>query len=136
MKLSFASSAMVALFEGLRAQIDLGGAATLEIYAGAQPGGGNAISADSTTLLGVITLASPCGIAQADGLHLIPASAQATGTGVPSWARLRNGQGDWVMDGDAGAAGTDNGVFTLTLTAGSTVYPGGDLLFAGGVIGF
>lgn len=133
MKLSFASSAMVALFEGLRSQIDIGGAATLEIYAGAQPGGGSEISADSTTLIGVITLASPCGIAQADGLHLNPASVQATGTGVPGWARLRNGQGDWVMDGDAAAS---SAVFTLALTSGSTVYPGGDLLFAGGVIGF
>lgn len=111
-----------ALFEGLRARIDAGGAACIEFFADEQ----------RVNLLGVVPLRQPCGTSAPDGLSLSASSAQASGTGVPGFGRLKNGAGEEILSGRCAAGG----IFTLALAEGETVYPGGDLIFPGGVIGF
>lgn len=114
--------ALTAMFEGLRAQIDAGGAACVEFFADDSRAG----------LIGVVLLPQPCGTAAPEGLRLSAATAQATGTGVPGFGCIRNGAGDEILSGRCAAGG----VFALQLADGETVYPGGDLIFPGGVIGF
>ena len=129
-EVSFSDAFLIGGFNGYRAAIERGGLPWLEVYGGEKPDAG--APANAGDLIGIVVLQSPCGDARADGLHLNAASAQATGTGVPIWSRLRNGAGEWMMDGDSGAGG----VFAFALSAGQTIYPGGDLIMLGGVIGY
>lgn len=127
---SFSDAFLIGGFEGYRLTLERGGAPWLEVYGDARIEAGAPAIPDA--LIGIVVLPTPCGESLADGLHLAPARAQASGTGVPVWSRLRNGEGDWMMDGDSGSGG----VFAFALTNGQTIYPGGDLIFSGGVIGF
>lgn len=127
---AFSDAFLIGGFEGYQLTFERGGAPWLEVYGDARPDSGGA--ANAAALIGIVVLPAPCGESRADGLHLYPARAQATGTGVPVWSRLRNGAGEWMMDGDSSVGG----VFAFVLTNGQTIYPGGDLIFAGGVIGF
>lgn len=111
-----------ALFEGLLARIDAGGAGSIEFFADEQ----------RASLIGVVVLPVPCGVADQDGLRLAASTAQATGAGVPGFGSLRNGAGEEILCGRCAA----DGIFSLLLEDGEVVYPGGDLVFPGGVIGF
>jgi hypothetical protein len=89
------------------------------VYSGVRPATGQA---GEGGLLVEIPLKKPCGSVTQEALRLdLPDPALVTETGVPTWARILNGNGVLVLDCDVGAAGE------MTLTA--------DVLYAGGMVG-
>ncbi len=93
----------------------------LRLYSADQPEAG--VEVGDQVLLADIALNLPCGTV-ADGVltlscpiadELLPAS------GTPAWARLVDGAGEWVADGDVGL--TDSGA--LIELNSLTVYQGG-----------
>jgi hypothetical protein len=112
------------LVGGIQALLDAGDdPAWLEIYDGVQPEGG----APGGTPLVLILLAKPTAFA-AHQLQLQaadPTGGLITTQGNATWARLRNGLGDWIMDGDVTPA-EGAGPFKVTGTQ-----PGTTLLFLG-----
>lgn len=93
---------------GTRTYMDTGAAkARIRIYDGSRPTAGGA----ATTLLVEIVLAKPCGTVATNKLTLAADDAAGytvVAAGTATWARVVNGNGDWVMDCDvsdaAGAA--------------------------------
>lgn len=81
--------------------------ATLSIYTGdsvngLQPAAGAAITTE--VLLATYTLDQPAGVVSGDTFALTLPSEPATvlADGVACWGRLENGDGNWVIDGNAG----------------------------------
>lgn len=96
-----------------------GGPGTLAIYPAPRPAPGGAPAAPS--LVGLpITAASASG----GDLTLTTSPANATGSGVPVWARILSGAGDWLIDGNVGEP--DSGEL-LELPADTTIYAGGEI---------
>lgn len=98
------------------------GTATLTLYAGerpAQPGG--ALEIEHTEL---VVLECPYPIADdiTNGVMMLGAFAEtmATGEGLATWGRFRDGNGDFAADVDAGQEGS--GAFVILTRA--LVYPG------------
>jgi hypothetical protein len=81
----------------------------------------------------VVTLAKPCGTVASGKLTLAQDApggdliALDSGPGGIVWARLLNGNGDVVADGDVTDSG-GNGDFKLAGTAGTLIYAGGYVL--------
>ena len=95
---------------------DVGGPSSIKLYT--EQGG---------TLLGVRTLAQPCGTITAEGrIQLLPAAVNdlVVATGTPTWAEWCNGDGDPIATG-AVTDETGAGPWVLEGTAGTQVYAGG-----------
>lgn len=86
----------------LRDTIDAAGTpGAIEIYLGDRPNPGGTPAGG--TLLGTIPLTYPCGTTDAAGLHLMASAAgQVSTSGVPAWARIVDGGGNFVIDCTAG----------------------------------
>jgi len=96
-------------------------AATIEMYDGAPPAPGGAIT--TQTLLSSIACRRPCGSIVGAKLVLDPpADALITATGNATWARLRNAGGDWAADCDVSDLDGNGALRMATVT-----------LYAGGV---
>lgn len=120
----------LAIWQAVLDKIDSGGGAQLHYYTNAYTGPGQ--TPDPDALIGTVSLPVPAGVATVSGVELYSSSAQAQAIGVPAWARLENALGELIADGSCAAGG----VFELVLEAGTVMYPGGDILFQGGLIGF
>ncbi|MBS3953616.1 MAG: hypothetical protein KGZ88_11770 [Methylomicrobium sp.] len=109
--------------------------ATIEFYTAPQPlSGGEAIT--TQTLLGTWTLAKPSGTI-ANGVLTFAAIAgdvAADETGTIAWARIKDGSGAFVMDGDCGVSASDALLRfnTLAVLAGGLIDPLGGSLTSGG----
>ncbi len=90
----------------LKTAIDAGGAAAvLELYTGARPATGAAIT--DQTLLGTLTFSYPCGTVT-DGVltfDAITQDASADADGEAAWFRIKTSAGDFVMDGSVSDTG-------------------------------
>jgi hypothetical protein len=99
------------------------GPATLEVRTGSQPA--NADTTASGTLLVTFTLADPATEAPTAGslpLDLDPdISATAAASGTAGWARLKDSDGNTILDGTVGTSGTDYIITSTTITNGQTV---------------
>lgn len=109
--------------------------ATLSIYTGdsvngLQPAAGAAIT--SEVLLATYTLDQPAGVVSGDTFALTLPSEPATvlADGVACWGRLANGDGDWVIDGNAGLV--NSGAFFILDNL--QVYAGAALSLIAGTI--
>lgn len=124
MSLALSSAIRDARANAIVGQIDRAATpGTLELYyttqpaAGASPGGSAAAS---------ITLAKPCGTVSGGVIHFansVPAQVAAGGTVL--WARVRDGDGNWMIDGNVAVTGTQGAAFTLdnvVLYAGAFVF--------------
>lgn len=120
----------LAVWQAVLGKIDAGGGARLSFYGDTYTGFGQ--PPNPSALIGVVTLPSPSGTAEPTGITLNAASAQAQAAGVPRWARLDNALGEFITDG----ACTANGPFPLALEDGDLMYPGGDIVFLGGIVSF
>jgi hypothetical protein len=120
----------LAIWTASLAKIDAGGGAQLHYYTDTYAG--SAQTPNPAALLGTVALPVPAGVATVSGVELYSSSAQAQAIGVPAWARLENALGELITDGSCAAGG----VFELVLESGTVMYPGGDILFQGGLIGF
>lgn len=119
----------LAIWTAVLAKIDAGGGAQLHYYTDAYTG--SAQTPSPAALIGTVALPVPAGVATVSGVELYSSSAQAQAIGVPTWARLENALGELITDGSCAAGG----VFELMLESGTVMYPGGDILFQGGLIG-
>lgn len=78
------------------------GRATIEVYDGTRPAAGAAVT--TQVLLVTLTLNATPGTMVGDALHLASgAVGLIMATGAPTWARLKNGAGDWAADMSASA---------------------------------
>lgn len=99
MTLNLTAATKNARMTALKNTIDAASAAKLLLYTSPRPATG---AAATGTLLVSIALTQPCGVVDASGLHLVAAgSAQASGTGIATWARLVDGNNNAVFDCDA-----------------------------------
>jgi hypothetical protein len=120
--LAFRDAAMI----GRKDWLDLGvGNATIEVYGNTRPvveGG-----AAGASPLFTFTLTKPCGTIT-NAVLSVTASAFAlvAASGDPTWARWKNGNGDFAMD--TGAGGPLSGE-EVEVSAG-TVYAGGKVVLA------
>ncbi|MDO8940912.1 MAG: hypothetical protein Q7U98_17290 [Methylicorpusculum sp.] len=109
--------------------------AYIEFYTAPQPlAAGDAIT--TQTLLGTWTLSKPSGTV-ANGVMtfaIITGDAAADDTGTIAWARIYDGSGAFVMDGDCGLLASDALIRfnTLAVLAGGLIDPLGGFLTAGG----
>jgi hypothetical protein len=70
------------------------------LYTTPRPASGGDVPAG--TLLATVILSDPCGTVDATGLHFTAdAPVQAVAAGVVVWGRLCDGDGNWIIDGDA-----------------------------------
>lgn len=99
--------------------IDAGAAAgTVEIRSGSQPA--DADDADAGTLLATVTLADPAFGAASAGVATASASAtvQGTAAGTAGHFRVKDSNGNKVLDGSVGTSGADMIVNTTTISVG------------------
>lgn len=82
----------------------------IEVYATTQPSPG----AEGGTPLATIVLQKPCGTA-ANGVlaFAITPPAQVATSGTILWARGKDGNGNWVLDGNVAVTGTPGATFTM-----------------------
>jgi hypothetical protein len=123
MAIRIAAATRGTMMDAVEAALDGGaGAATLEIYTGSQPA--DADTAASGSLLVTLTLNDPAGT-QSGGVITIdvsPAiSATAVDTGAAGWARLKDSDGDTVLDGSVGTSSADFIIDSTSITSGQTV---------------
>ena len=100
--------------------IDAGGSAgSIEILSGTRPATGN----PGGTTLSVHTLSYPCGSVTGAKLTFsaIGSDLAAVGTGEPSWFRIKDSNGNFVVDGSAGAPGADVVVIPNLINSGNRV---------------
>lgn len=111
MNLAFSPSLRQARAEAIVADFDKAATAgRIELYATTQPAGG--ASAGGSPLV-TIALQKPCGTVTAGVVTFATTPpGQINPGGVALWARGRDGDGNWVIDGDVGVTGSD-AVFTL-----------------------
>lgn len=112
MGLEFSDATRSARAEATMGQLDK--AATpgrLELYTTAQPAAGGASGGSP---IATITLQKPCGSVVAGVLTFaISQPAQVHPSGDVLWARGKDGDGNWVLDGDVAVTGTPGAAFTL-----------------------
>lgn len=124
MSLVFAPSVRDARAAAVVAQFDKAVApGTIELYATTQPAAGAAPGGSPITTL---TLAKPCGVVS-DGVIAFfdSAPAQVLTSATVLWARGKDGDGSWVVDGNVAVTGTPGAAFTLdtvALLAGAFVF--------------
>jgi hypothetical protein len=98
----------------------------LQVYDGSMPNGGAAVTTQN--LLVSFALPDPAGTV-VEGVFSLGAIAEvlASGTGTASWVRILDAAGVWLMDLDAGPAGSGTAVaFTP-----AQIYAGGTVRFVG-----
>jgi hypothetical protein len=84
--------------------------ATLSIYTGdavdgLQPAAGAALTTE--TLLALYTLSQPAGTASGGVFSTtLPTPVNVLADGIACWGRIADGDGNWVMDGNCGIAGS------------------------------
>jgi hypothetical protein len=93
--------------------------ARIRLYSGTRPSAGGT----ATTLLCELTLPKPCGTVSAGVLTLgAPAAdGQVLNTGIATWARIVNGNGDFAMDCDCSGPGGGGDI----VLAQTQLYAGG-----------
>lgn len=107
MTLRLSTAARNATGDTLVGLVDNGGAGRLEVYTGDQPEGGPDDAATGTLLV-TFALSAQAYADFAAGIGVLGpvADAEAVATGTAGWARMLNGAGTAVLDGDAGDADT------------------------------
>lgn len=113
-----------AMLDALVAKIDAAaGPATLKIYSGVQPANGDA-GLSGNTLLGTLTFSTTSAAAAAAGLvtfDTITEDSSADASDTATWARIQDGDGNKVFDGDVGTAGAMINLNTTTIAAGGPI---------------
>jgi hypothetical protein len=94
----------------------------LRLYAGSMPVNGEAVT--DQTLLAAWPLADPAGTV-ADGVFelTLPETVMAAGSGSATWCRFVDSADGWVMDLDAGGAGSGKAVTVSPVE----IYAGGQV---------
>ncbi len=123
MSLAFSDFVRDARANALVAQLDRAATpGTLELYYTAQPASGAEGGSPAT----IITLQKPCGIVSAGVIHFTTTQpAQLPTSGTVLWARARDGDGYWMLDGNVAVTGTPDAAFTLpdvVMYAGAFVF--------------
>ncbi|MGY8903706.1 MAG: hypothetical protein ACKVIH_04065 [Burkholderiales bacterium] len=101
--IEIAAAAGEAMMQGLLERLDShASAATCALYQGTRPPAGQD-PASPTDLLATLVLAKPSGSVNSSGTFTLATSAdgQLVRSGAPTWARLRTGNGSFVLDCDA-----------------------------------
>lgn len=135
MSLSISTALAAARIAATRDFIDLGTAhGRIRFYGNTQPAAG---ATPGASPLAEITLAKPCGSITDAVLTL--AQNDTAGdlillNGAAIWARVVNGNGDFVMDGDVSDEAGD-GAFKVAGTTGTALYAGGSLLLGTTALG-
>lgn len=124
MSLSFSTAARNARAEAIIAQFDKAATpGTLELYSTTQPSPGAAAGGSP---LAIIPLQKPCGTVSGGVISFITSQpAQVSPGGTVLWARGKDGDGYWVLDGNVAVTGTSGAAFTLAdvvLYAGAFVF--------------
>ena len=113
-----------AAMDCVTAQIDAGGAGSINIYSGVQPTDPDD-GVGAGTLLAVLTFsADSFGAANASGVataNAITGDSSANDTGTATWARILSGAGDTVFDCDVGLASSTINLDSVSIIAGATV---------------
>lgn len=108
------------------------GRSKIKVYDGAMPAAGAAVTTQVHLL--TLTLDATPGVMVGDALHL---AANTVGlilaTGMPTWARLENGDGEWGGDLTASGAG-GAGELQLEVSALGTLLMGGGSALVSAVI--
>lgn len=119
-----------ARLEATKTFIDTGtGNGTVAIYGGTRPTNG---AAAGSPVLVEIELSKPCGTVATGLLTLVSTDTpMIANTGAPTWARVLNGNGDHVLDCDAGGPGST----TEIVVSESTLYQGGQVTLTSAVLG-
>lgn len=122
MALGLATSLRNSRLDRITAAIDAGGAAgKLQIYDGARPATGGAV----TNLIVETTCSYPCAPGAAAGVLNLSAIASnvavLAGTNTPTWGRFVTSAGAFVLDCSVGTAGTDVVLSAGTITVGDNV---------------
>ena len=122
MTISIASALNDARLDAVIDYLDTGsGNAKIVIYGGTRPANG---AAPGSSSLATITLTKPCGSITSGVLNLTKSSTPlVSNTGVATWVRVVNGNGDHAFDCDASAAG-----------GGAEVILSQTILYAGGEV--
>lgn len=123
MALGFIASVRNNMLDEIVALIDAGSAAgVLKIYDGTRPATGGAIG--GSTLLAELPLSDPSFPASTGGVitaNAITDDTSANATGTASWFRLEDSDGNAIIDGDVGVAGSDLNLATTSIASGVTV---------------
>ncbi len=124
MSLAFSDFVRDARANALIGQIDrAANPGTLELYYTTQPAAGAAPGGSPAT---TITLQKPCGTVSAGVIHFTTTQpAQLPDSGTVLWARVKDGDGYWMADGNVAVTGTPGAAFTLPeveLYAGAFVF--------------
>lgn len=98
--------------------------AYIEIYSGTRPGNGVPIT--SQVLLVTLTMQSPC---STDGpvdnvlVFDLPITGTAVASGIATWARFKDGAGEFIMDASVGLYNSieDVKLTTINVELGATV---------------
>ncbi len=102
---------------------DTGGHGSIKIYTGSQPA--TADTSPTGTLLVTLELNTPAFNAASGGVKQInlatAISANAIANGTAGWARLTNGAGQSVCDGNVATSGGDFTINTTSIISGQTV---------------
>lgn len=132
MSIAVAADTSGHLMEALRALIDTGGAGSVALCAGERPASGNAPG----TLVVTCVLATPCGAVNFAGDLVLYTSAegQILSASTPTWARITNGSGAWVLDCDARLSNdADLGQEIVVSVLDGDIYPGAFVRIASGL---
>lgn len=124
MSLYFSDRVRDARANALVAQIDLAATpGTLELYCTTQPAAGAAPGGSPAT---IITLQKPCGTVAGGVITFATTQpSQLVVSGTVLWARVRDGDGYWLLDGNVAVTGTPGAAFTLAdvaIFAGAFVF--------------
>lgn len=107
------------------------GPGTLDVYTSPMPtAGGDAVT--TQTKLGTLTFAEPVGTISGGVLTftVLGDDASADANGDAAWARVKDGDGNWVMDADI-TLDSGTGFIRMPLLA---VYAGGVIRITGGTL--
>ena len=123
MPLNFSTAIRNARAQVIITALDTGTAhATLQFYSGIKPAPGVAIT--DQVLLGTVTFSKPSGTVLNGTLSfdLIASDPVADATGIITWARMLNGNGEFVADMNCGADGNAVIAFNnLSVQAGGII---------------
>lgn len=122
MTLSISSRNKQAVSAARRDDIDSSGTAgKIHLFGGVRPASGSAAGTPIATL----TLTRPCGTVSDIGLTLTAVGVcQVLSSGVITWARIVDGSGGYVMDGEVKKLGQEDVLTTDFVLDETTVYAG------------
>lgn len=124
MSLSFSPTLRQARAEAVVGRIDAAAnPGSLELYATTQPAPGAAPGGSPMAVMG---LQKPCGSVVGGVIYFVASlPAQVLSSGTARWARVKDGDGLWVIDGNVAVTGTPGAGFTIgdvVLYAGAFVF--------------